>query len=170
MREFVGRSSWQTLALLSVIFSSLIGIAPAQTPSGRKIPIEINGKTFNLVSGLTRQATKDIAASIFTVEPSVDEEGTLQYDVALVPEQAPVTFAFSFDSGGKIASLLIDAFEKKQNPSVQSLATWLTTNAGKPSVRRKGESTWKYDGWKIVHRFGGTGEDSTYSMEIILEK
>ena len=170
MRQYVDRSILLVSVVLSAIFFSFIGIAPAQAQTDRKIPIEIKGKKIYMDKGLTRQAVKDATAPVFATEPSVDDEETLQYDVVLVPEQAPVTFVFSFDGQKNLSGLLIDAFEKKQNPPVQALAAWLTANAGKPATLRKGESVWKYDGWKIVHRFGGTGEDSTYSMEILLEK
>ncbi len=169
MRFFNSIPHIAPLSIFSLIFIFSWGAVLAQTSPGQKIPIEINGKTFHLEKGLSRQAIMKATRTVFTVEPSVDDEETLQFDVVLAQEQAPVTFAFSFDKEGMIFGLLIDSFEKEQNPAVQTLAAWLTANAGKP-FSRMGQSTWRYGCWKIVHRFGGTGEDSTFSMEFSLEK
>jgi len=134
-------------------------------PGAAAIPIAVLGNTFSLHTGLSRGAVKKELAPIFADAPSVDNAQRLQYDVPLVPDLAPVSFVFDFDRKGVLDGIAIDAYEKAQNPTVQGLVTWLTANAGPPRLGRKGESAWEYGGWRITHRFGGSGEDSSYSME-----
>lgn len=134
-------------------------------PVAAAIPISVLGKTFSLPTGLSRGAVKKELAPIFADAPSVDNAQRLQYDVPLVPDLAPVSFVFDFDRKGVLTDLAIDAYEKVQNPTVQGLVTWLKANAGPPRPVRKGEWALEYGGWRITHRFGGSGEDSSYSME-----
>lgn len=64
-----------------------------------------------------------------------------------------------------MTGLTIDAFTKEQNPTVQGLVAWLKAHADRPKAARRGALVWHYAGWTIEHRFGGSGEDSSFSME-----
>ena len=131
------------------------------------IPIEIRGKTFQLHAGMKRSEVLSALSTVLDDAPSVDTAERLQYDTVLVPDNAPVTVAFDFDKNGVVSGVLIDAFEKAQNPPVVALIEWLQKTAGTPKSSGEGISTWRFGGWKIEHREGGSGEDSTYSVEVV---
>ena len=98
--------------------------------------------------------------------PSIDDEERLQYDLILVANQAPAAFLFDFAKSGKLERILIDAYMEEQAPPIGTLIEWLKGTAGKPDKGADGSLTWKLGGWSFSHFHGGTGEDSTYRMEI----
>lgn len=161
-----------TLAvMLTMLLAWVIDLAPAlaDESAATSIPITIQGKTFALKTGLSRDLVKKQLSTLFADEPSVDTPERIQYDKVLVPDQAPVSFVFDFDGNGILSNLIIDGYTKEQNPTVTRLVVWLGANVGKPKVH-DGQRDWRYAGWTIVHRFGGDGEDSSFSAEISLLK
>ena len=141
--------------------------AIAQPAESVSIPIEIRGKTLQLHAGMKRSEVLSALSTMLDDAPSVDTAERLQYDTVLVPDNAPVTVAFDFDNNGVVSGVAIDAFEKAQNPPVAALIEWLQKTAGKPKSSGEGISTWRFGGWTIEHREGGSGEDSAYSVEIV---
>jgi hypothetical protein len=134
------------------------------------IPVQILGKTIEIRNGMTRPDAKSALSALTREEASVDTDERLQYDLTLVPGNAPVTIYFDFDKKGVVNGFALDAFSKKQNPPAAKLVEWLNANAGKPQVKKKGKVTWVFAGWKIEHEEGGSGEDSTYRVEFTRSK
>ncbi|WP_157640352.1 hypothetical protein [Lamprocystis purpurea] len=165
-----GFRAWHALVLMLTILAGwVIGLSPslaAESPNA-SIPIVIQGKIFALKTGLSWDSVKKQLSTLFADEPSVDTTERIQYDKVLVPDQAPVSFVFDFDGKGNLINLTIDAYTKEQNPTVTRLVVWLGANVGKPKVH-EGQRDWHYAGWTIVHRFGGDGEDSSFSVECSL--
>jgi len=157
--------------MLTMLVVWVIGLGPALAgeSTAASIPITIQGKTFALKTGLSRDAVKKQLSTLFADEPSVDTPERIQYDKVLVPDQAPVSFVFDFDGNRTLSNLIIDGYTKEQNPTVTRLVVWLGANVGKPKGH-DGQRDWRYAGWTIVHRFGGDGEDSSFSAEISLLK
>lgn len=146
------------------------GTSPEKAPVDQAIPIQILGKTMEIRSGMTRSDAKAALSSIISEDASVDTAERLQYDVQLVPEEAPVSIVFDFDKKGVVSKVMLDAQLKAQNPPVVKLVDWLQKNAGKPVTAKKGNSTWTFSGYKIEHVSGGSGEDSVYGITLTRSK
>jgi hypothetical protein len=143
---------------------------PGQISAQQAIPVQILGKTIEIRKGMTRADAKSTFASLTREAPSVDSAERLQYDLILVPNNAPVSIMFDFDKKGVVTGFTLDANLKKQNPAAAKLVEWLQINAGKPQTKGKGNMTWVFAGWKIEHASGGSGEDSAYRVEMTMVK
>jgi hypothetical protein len=143
---------------------------PGQAAAVQPIPVQILGKTIEIRPDMTRADAKTAMSSLTKEEASLDTAERLQYDIPLVPNNAPVTIAFDFDKKGTVNGFMLDSSEKKQNPALVKLLDWLQANAGKPTVKKKGSATWVYGGWKIEHTAGGSGEDASYSIQFTRSK
>ncbi|MDR3567850.1 MAG: hypothetical protein P4L43_07460 [Syntrophobacteraceae bacterium] len=157
---------WIPLALTAASPAKAARTGSAKTAAVQPIPVKILGKTIEIRSGMTRSDAKAALSSIIREEPSLDTAERLQYDVQLVSDTAPVTILFDFDKKGVVTSFLLDSSEKDQNPPAAALVDWLRSNAGKPKVEKKGNTTWIFGGWKIEHSEGGTGEDAAYRVQL----
>ena len=163
--------------MLSVLFCSTLllaittnGAEVAKPDPGQSIPIQILGKTIEIRKGMTRSDAKAALSSVIKDEASLDTVERLQYDVPLVPGSSPVAIVFDFDKKGIVNGFMLDANLKKQNPAAVKLVDWLGANAGKPTLKKKGNATWNFGGWKIEHTAGGSGEDSVYRIELTPSK
>ncbi|MEN6439470.1 MAG: hypothetical protein ABFD97_12925 [Syntrophobacter sp.] len=134
------------------------------------VPVQVLGKTIEIRKGMTRADAKQALSAVIKEEPSLDTAERLQYDVALVPNEAPVSITFDFDKKGIVNGFMLDAMSKKQNPPAVKLLEWLKANAGEPRVKKKGSAMWNFGGWKIEHVAGGSGEDAAYRVEFTAAK
>ncbi len=131
----------------------------------KAVPVTIFGKTLAISCGMTRAEAKAELSAIIKDKPSLDTAGRLQYDVPLVPDQAPVSILFDFDKKGMVIGFMLDAYDKAQSPPSAALVSWLGSHAKKSMVKTKESTTWIFGGWKIEHIEGGSGEDSAYTVE-----
>ncbi|MCE5336719.1 MAG: hypothetical protein LLG06_19240 [Desulfobacteraceae bacterium] len=158
------------LPAITVNSAEVAGPNPGQTAVEQPIPVQILGKTIEIRKGMTRSDAKAAMSLLIADEASIDTAERLQYDVPLVPDNAPVAICFDFDKKGIVSNVVFDSMLKEQNPAVTTLVAWLRANAGKPRVKKKGSATWVFGGWKIEHAEGGSGEDSTYRIELTRSK
>ena len=155
------------LLCLLFAFSSVAPAAAIDSQTVQVIPVQIFNSTVEIRKGASRNDVKVALSTVIKDAPSVDIPDRLQYDVQLIADSAPVTFVFDFDRKGVIKHVTIDAYMKSQNPAVTTLLAWLETHAGKPSMKKKGKVVWKnFGGWKIEHVEQGSGENSTYRIEL----
>jgi hypothetical protein len=155
-------------SLLALICSlSMTSANATDTSVTQAIPVQIFKTTVDIRKGLTSADLRPTLASIIKDAPSVDTDQRLQYDVQLVFDAAPVTFVFDFDPKGQIQSVIIDSYQKSQNPAVTKLLAWLARHAGKPNEQSNGKIVWNnFNGWKIEHIAIESDEDSTYRIEL----
>jgi hypothetical protein len=157
----------QFLLGLLCVFSLLAPASAADTHTEQAIPIQIFKSTLDISKGATRDELKAKLSAITKESPSVDTAERLQYDLQLIVDSGPVSFAFDFDRKGVLTHVSIDSYMKEHNPTVTTLLAWLDQNAGKPNVQRKGKRVWnQFRSWKIEHKAGGSGDNSTYRIEL----
>ena len=118
------------------------GISLASEPKLESFPIEINGKEITIESGMKFDTVETVLQRVIKEKPTaMASTDRIQYDVQLVPDQAPVSLVFDFDKSGTLIEVNIDAYMKQQNPPVQKLIDWLNKHAGKANSRKKSQRT-----------------------------
>ncbi len=166
------------LILLSVLLGALPLLAAAEPGSGsarvrtslpqaeRPIPVELLGKIIEIRPGITIAEAREMLSAVIPEAPSVDIKEMLQYDVQLVPDSAPVTIVFHFDSEGAIEGFVLDAYLKEQNTPAVKLIAWLNAQGIKPIKQRRKQTIWRFGRWNVEHTDGGSGDDSAYRIEL----
>jgi len=156
--------------VIIVISVSSVYSSGKESATVKSIPLTIMGRSVDINKNISRDSIRSALSEIIKEEASVDTPEQLQYDVILVQEQAPATIIFNFNKKGIVDRIMLDSYTSEQNPPVTGLLSWLTKNAGKPKVRKKGNTIWLYGGWKIEHVNKIDGEDSVYRIEFTISK
>jgi len=156
----------KSLVLTAFFLGALCLARPA--PAGDAFPLVIGEKTIELGPGVDReQLFAALSAALPGETPSVNDKSRIQYDYFAVKGEGPVTVVLDFDVNGKLAGLIADSFEKKQNPPAQLLLRWLLAHAGKGTGTEYG-LTWKYGGMDFEFiEIKDAGEDSMYRIEMV---
>ncbi|MDH5234476.1 MAG: hypothetical protein OEW77_05905 [Gemmatimonadota bacterium] len=139
-------------------------------PQVQGFPLEINGQAIAIARGISRDSVTQALRRVFKEEPTATGSADrIQYDAQLVPDQAPVSLVFEFDTSGSLTHVILDGYMEQQNPPVRTLVAWLDAHAGKATVTGTSPQTemvWSYGGWTFTHTAGGDGQDATYAMRI----